>query len=200
MSRIALFPLNSLLFPEATIDLQIFEQRYLSMISECLKAEKGFGVVLIREGQEAGEVPQIFPVGVYGHIEDWNSLDNGLLGIKVRGGAKFRILECFSEHDRLVADIEYLPDEPPVEICEHHEGLRDLLAQLLAHPAVQRLGFPEPQDARQLGWQLTQLLPLSRPDKVALLEVKDPWLRLDQIVERVERLAAGEDPDASGRI
>ena len=66
-----------------------------------------------------------------------------------------------------------------------------LVQQLSAHPSVERMGLPAVKDARTLGWQLTQLLPLSNPDKVALLELGDPWLRLDQLVERIDRLSSG---------
>ena len=34
---LALFPLNTVLFPGCTLDLQIFEARYLDMIGRCMK-------------------------------------------------------------------------------------------------------------------------------------------------------------------
>ena len=40
-----LFPLNTVLFPGCILDLQIFEARYLDMISSCMKQGGGFGVV-----------------------------------------------------------------------------------------------------------------------------------------------------------
>ncbi len=173
--------------------LQIFEPRYMSMLTECLKQDSGFGVLLIREGREVGEVPQVFPVGVYAHIEDWHQQENGLLGIKVRGGRKFRVLKTFSGDDQgMSAEVLFLPEEPVLEIGEQYMDLLGLLSQLQEHPAVQALALPAVKDASQLGWQLTQLLPLSRPDKVALLELDNPEERLDQLTERIDRLAEGE--------
>lgn len=53
---LALFPLNAVLFPGCTLDLQIFEARYLDMISRCMKQDCGFGVVCIfrRRGGRCG--------------------------------------------------------------------------------------------------------------------------------------------------
>lgn len=50
--KLPLFPLNAVLFPGCRLDLQIFEARYLDMISRCMKQGTGFGVVTIGEGRE----------------------------------------------------------------------------------------------------------------------------------------------------
>ena len=49
-----LFPLNLVLFPDMTIPLNIFEERYKLMINSCLENDSKFGVVLIKAGQEVG--------------------------------------------------------------------------------------------------------------------------------------------------
>ena len=49
-----LFPLNTVLFPGCTLDLQLFEPRYLDMLTRCLKQGSGFGVVGLLAGQEVG--------------------------------------------------------------------------------------------------------------------------------------------------
>ena len=55
-----LFPLGTVLFPGCVLDLQIFEARYLDMVSTCMRRGEGFGVVGILEGQEAGEAARRF--------------------------------------------------------------------------------------------------------------------------------------------
>ena len=50
-----LFPLNTVLFPGCILDLQIFEARYLDMVSACMRRGEGFGVVALLEGREVGE-------------------------------------------------------------------------------------------------------------------------------------------------
>ncbi|MDO7554463.1 MAG: peptidase S16, partial [Burkholderiaceae bacterium] len=42
---IPLFPLSSVLFPEGTLHLQIFEVRYLDLIKRCHQQQLPFGVV-----------------------------------------------------------------------------------------------------------------------------------------------------------
>ena len=54
--ELPLFPLNTVLFPGGPLRLRIFEPRYLDMVRRCLKESRTFGVVLILEGEEAGEI------------------------------------------------------------------------------------------------------------------------------------------------
>ena len=56
----ALFPLNTIVFPGGILPLQIFEQRYLTLIKDCMKQETGFVIFLIIEGKEVGSAPQIY--------------------------------------------------------------------------------------------------------------------------------------------
>ena len=49
-----LFPLNMVLFPNATLPLQIFEERYKLMMKHCLEGDSKLGVVLIKAGAEVG--------------------------------------------------------------------------------------------------------------------------------------------------
>lgn len=89
--KLPLFPLNAVLFPGCRLDLQIFEARYLDMISRCMKQGTGFGVVTIGEGREVGEAPsRLAMVGCEASVRDWQQRPNGLLGIRVEGGRRFR--------------------------------------------------------------------------------------------------------------
>lgn len=189
MPTLPLFPLATPLFPEQVMSLQIFEPRYIKLISDCLKAGQGFGVVQIREGHEVGGGAQIFQFGVEAQIVDFERLANGLLGIQVLGRRKFSVNSTEQgAMSQLLAQVTWLADEPSIAVPDDFDGLRLLLDDLLEHPAVQALQLPECLDARHLGWQLCQLLPLDAPDKVALLSLGDPIARLDQLADRVERL------------
>ncbi len=76
--RLRLFPLNSVLFPGAVLNLHIFEPRYKQMINECLESGEGFGVALIAEGAEAGDT-NVLPhnVGSIAEILDVQPLPFG---------------------------------------------------------------------------------------------------------------------------
>jgi len=185
-----LFPLNTLLVPEATLPLQIFEQRYLRLIKQCLRDQSGFGVVSIRDGREVGAPAMIYHVGVLAYISDWSQGDNGLLHIKVVGSRKFKILRTTVEADQLMmAEVEYLPEEPTMDIPEQFSGLDQLLSDLKSHPQVAALALPQAHTASELGWLLTLLLPLARAEQVELLALADPLVRLQQIAVYIDRLS-----------
>ena len=52
---LAIFPLNTVLFPDVALPLQIFEERYKIMLQDCLDSDSRFGIVLIKAGAEVGE-------------------------------------------------------------------------------------------------------------------------------------------------
>ncbi len=91
MTLLPLFPLSRPLYPQQKIALQIFEPRYLAMVTQCLRQDETFGVVQIREGKEVGKAPQIYQYGVEARVVDWDQLDNGLLGITIEGARKFAV-------------------------------------------------------------------------------------------------------------
>ena len=76
--RVPLFPLNTVLFPGGPLPLRIFESRYIDMISERMKADAPFGVLLIRSGQESGPA-KTYGVGTLARISDWYQGSDGLL-------------------------------------------------------------------------------------------------------------------------
>jgi len=77
------------LFPGGPLPLRIFEQRYLDMISSCLKNDSPFGVLLIREGAEVGPATT-YDVGTLARITDWYQGSDGLLGVTATGSRRFR--------------------------------------------------------------------------------------------------------------
>ena len=136
-----LFPLACVLFPGCRLDLQLFEPRYLDMLSRCLRSGEGFGVVAIRAGREVGEVPQqLAEVGCEAQVIDWQQLPNGLLGVRVEGRRRFDLGRIQAQPDRLLlAEVAWReePDEQP--LGEAHAELQALAALLAEHPAMRGL-------------------------------------------------------------
>ena len=50
--ELPLFPLSAVLLPGGRLPLQIFEPRYLDLVSHCMKTDSGFGIVRITSGHE----------------------------------------------------------------------------------------------------------------------------------------------------
>lgn len=187
---IPLFPLRSVLFPGGRLPLQIFEQRYIDLVSHCMKTDTGFGVCLISEGEEVispGKRQQVHRTGTYARIVDWDQLPNGLLGITVEGRHKFTVQDCWARDDKLLmAAVTFSKEDflgqPALELTDQQDGLVDLLRDLLAHPMIESLGLTvDFSDQHQLGWRLGELLPVPAHQKQKLLEIDDTEERLREI-------------------
>lgn len=188
---LALFPLNAVLFPGCTLDLQIFKARYLDMISRCMKQDCGFGVVCIFDGEEVGVAPDGYAlIGCEALIRDFQQQENGLLGIRVQGGRRFRVINAEAQRDQLLmADVEWLDDLPELPLQEEDADLVALLKALAEHPMVAALDMDTEANSQQaLAHQLAYLLPFAEEDKVELLQLDDPQECLDAIQALLDEL------------
>lgn len=178
-----LFPLKSVLCPKGRIPLQLFEPRYLDMLSECMKTDRGFVVVLIKEGDEVSGPCDFYNIGTYVRLIDFQKLDSGLLGITVEGTSKVFLTHFSQGSDGLYSGrIEHLVEEEYLNLPDEYLELATLLEQLTRHPAIKALNMDiDYADGRQVGWRLVELLPLSKQEKQFLLELTDPFERLKQI-------------------
>ena len=187
---IPLFPLNTVLFPGGVLPLRIFEPRYLDMVSECLKTDSGIGVVLIRSGQEVGELVDTYDVGTLSNIRYWHKRSDGLLGVTLQGEQRFRILSTQARPNRLlIADVELLPEPPFIPVTENHQQLVDLLKQIInqLEPPYTTL-TPAFENASWVSSRLVELLPFDLPDKQKLLMNEDAKQRLDTIMTMLHRM------------
>lgn len=191
--KLALFPLNTVVFPGTILPLQIFEQRYLNLIKECMKQHTGFVTVLISEGQEVGAAPQIFSVGCYVEIIDWESLPNGLLGVTIQGRQRARLSNSsvrddglmFAEMEEIKSDLELQPRPlPPL-----FEPLSDTLRELLNHPFADRYRNGVDYDNQaDICFRLSELLPINNRQKQLLLESETSQQLRDQLALHINAL------------
>ncbi|MXX52413.1 MAG: peptidase S16, partial [Dehalococcoidia bacterium] len=116
--RLPLFPLNTVLFPQAAIPLQIFEERYKLMLEECLESDSRFGVTLIREGAEVGEPAVPHEVGTVARIIQVNRIEGDRFFVSAIGERRFRVIEITQHKPFISAQVELLDefgDEPVPE-------------------------------------------------------------------------------------
>jgi hypothetical protein len=99
------------LFPGAVLNLHVFEERYRKMIAECLDTGEAFGVVLIRDGADAGD-PDVTPheVGTTAEIADVTPLPGGRYYLSTTGGQRFRIAQIVDRSPFLVAEVSFIDD------------------------------------------------------------------------------------------
>lgn len=188
MKMLPLFPLKTVLFPGARLSLQIFEARYLDMLSACLREDAGFGVVGLLQGEEvAGSSLQFAAVGCEARIVDFERRDNGLLGITVQGQRRFIVREHSVAANHLhQATVDWLTEEAPSPLQVEHTELAAILLALAEHPSVQELGMPGVVgDQQALSYALAYLLPLEQEHKLELLTISSARARLARIEELV---------------
>jgi len=107
--EIPVFPLNTVLFPGMILPLHIFEERYKIMINMCLEDQKPFGVVLIQEGEEVGEMATPHRVGTMAAIRSADHLEDNRLNIVTVGLSRFRIQEIVTTRTYPAARIADYP-------------------------------------------------------------------------------------------
>lgn len=188
----ALFPLNTVLFPGSILPLQIFEQRYLNLVTDCMKQQTGFVAVLISEGKEVGATPQIYCTGCYVEIIDWEALENGLLGISVQAKYRARLSNSSVRDDGLllaeVSPLDSTLDNDPA-LPEAFKPLSDTLRQLLNHPFAERYkGKLDFNNTADICYRLGELLPISNKEKQLLLETETTEQMLDQLALHINAL------------
>lgn len=172
--QIPLFPLHTVLFPGGPLPLRIFESRYLDMISRCMKDDQPFGVVLIRDGDEAGPATT-HHVGTLARVTDWYQGSDGLLGITALGGQRFRLLSVDRQDDGLnVGEIELLPELAPMALPAEYQALPHVLDGVLndlgrLYEDLER----RPDDAVWVAWRFIEILPIDLETKQAVLESDD---------------------------
>lgn len=193
MSRqLPLFPLGTVLFPGATLNLHIFEERYRLMIGRCLEERSPFGVVLIREGDEVEEgrpdarPAQPYEVGALAHIGANLRLEDGRYLITVVGGARFRIEAIIRRAPYLVASVVELPDPIPARATAAAEELRVTYERYWQAIAA-ATGLPVeaeelPTDPVRLSYYLADRLQV-------VPALKQHWLEVD-LVTRLRELSA----------
>lgn len=192
-----LFPLNTVLFPQARLPLHIFEARYREMINRCLRDNLAFGVVLIKEGVEVGGAAIPHAVGTLAHIVDVEPLADGRMNIVVKGVARFKLLESFSTRAYMTGRIELLADEVGAGdalVTTHAHAARSFGQFLRTAQAVGSSTDAEPADALTLpddptvlSYVIASVLPINNQDKQTLLETPTTAARLSREITLLHR-------------
>ncbi len=182
-TKISLFPLNAVLYPGGPLPLRIFEPRYLDMISDCMKSESGIGVVLIKEGQEAGTAATTHDVGTMSFISYWHKRNDGMLGITLTGEQRFRILSKEVRANQLIlAEVELLPhfnDSNKEKNAEQYiKLLQHIISQLEPPYTTMTTQY---DDLNWVSARLIELLPLPLVDKQKMLLMGEVDERIDYL-------------------
>ena len=175
--KIPLFPLSTVLFPGGTIPLQIFEDRYHSMVQDCLDTDSKFGIVLIKEGQEVGGNAVPHKVGTLAKITKIRKLPQNRLYLTAVGETRFNIIELIQDKAYLEGLVE-IHNPPPAEDIEE-QSLKEAQTAAFRHLKaivsmnggwVKKAQTPLPTDPDQLSFFLAQLIQGSNKVRQTILE------------------------------
>jgi len=191
-----LFPLGSVLFPHMPVQLRVFEQRYMVMLSEILDVEPSeFGVVLIERGQEVGGGEQRFSVGTIARIAELEGAE-GFVALVAEGANRFVVEEWLDDAPYPRARVRELP---AFAWDEELEPLRERAEKLVRRALALASEFADQQwaadvslsdDPLESAWQLAAISPLGPLDQVALLRVESLKELLDLVIELTEGVDA----------
>ena len=172
---IPIFPLRRVVFPDSVLRLQVFEQRYLDMIARQLSNDQGFGVCLIKKGNETGIPATPYNLGTYVEIVDFDQKDDGILLITCLGRKRFKMNTSSNLPDNLIsANVSFLKNLEQHPITDEQGELISLLEDLTKHPQVEILDSPDRwQHMDFIVERLTEFLPVSEVQKQAILEESD---------------------------
>ena len=192
--QVALFPLNTVLFPGMVVPLHVFEDRYRALVRDLLTiesaADRVFGTVAIREGYEVGEhgVQSLHRVGTLVQLGRADRLPDGRFDIEVTGRTTLRV-------DRLERGEEYLRAEATLlDQAAPGPGADAAAARALAVFERYRSGlaalrgedpFPAtlPADPAYLSWALSACALLPLRERQQLLEAESAVARLRLLAE-----------------
>ena len=89
-NKISVFPLsNAIFFPRTILPLNIFEDRYLQLVDDCMKGNRMFGMVQPRNNTDIS--PEVYNVGCLGKIISFNETTDKRFIITLLGLTRFRI-------------------------------------------------------------------------------------------------------------
>ena len=93
-NEIAVFPLsNAVFFPRTILPLNIFEERYVQLINDCMKGDRLFGMVQPKLKKKNTEV---YSIGCLGKIISFNEVADKRFIISLSGLIRYKILKELS--------------------------------------------------------------------------------------------------------
>jgi Lon protease-like protein len=194
-ARLRLFPLHSVLFPGAMLNVHVFEPRYKRMVSECLELKEAFGVALIAEGEEAGD-PRVVPykIGTAAEITDITPLGGGRFYVCATGRRRFHIDEVTDREPYLQAKVTYLDEDKAgdpralLHLADEIRGVFNKYLRLLTDFSGVRAEMKLPGDPVEASFLIADTLQVADAMKQRLLEISDTEKRLTIELEFLRRL------------
>jgi Lon protease-like protein len=175
-----LFPLGIVALPGELIPLHIFEERYKTMISECLEGEREFGIVWLSDDglREVGCACAIDRV-----LEE---MEDGRIKLLARGTRPFRVIERQGHLPYPAGIIEFVQDREDAVDPELAKAAHDAYAELVRRATDRE---PEPDELADMSaYSMAATVDFGLDAKQGLLDMRSENARL-RLVTRLFRAA-----------
>ncbi len=184
-----MFPLQTVLFPNAVLPLHVFEPRYRELTETCLRGDGRFGVVLIERGADVGGGDSRFSVGTVARIVEAARTPDGRYLLATVGSERLRVRRWLPDDPYPRAEIDLLtePKRAPARATDQREAVERLLVRVLALWA--ELGQPAPSvaavqldaDPIRASFEAAAMAPIGPLDAQRLIEIDDPCERFERL-------------------
>ena len=191
-NHIPVFPLsNFIIFPKASVPLNIFEPRYIDMINDSMKSNKIIGMIQPKNSLNNDSVPKLHEIGCLGKVTSFKETDDGRYLIELKGLIRFRnIEELNTERKYRVLNVSY--EEFLQDLKSEKEDLKFSDLELIfkdLKSLFEKRGFIinwkalEKQSLDETINALAMASPFSLEEKQVLLETKNLDIRKNKIAE-----------------
>ncbi len=200
IERFRLFPLGLVLLPGEVVPLHIFEERYKTMIDECLELEESFGIIWLsddglREVGCSANVTQLL-----------ERADDGRMNILVQGTGAFRLLHRRDVLPYPAGDVELLEEQPDPPELDYGAPARSRYADVVERVTDSRPGEDDLAELDAYGMAAT--LDFELEAKQGLLELRSETQRLfrlrqllDKALRRIDDAeSAAERARSNGKV
>ncbi len=181
ITKMPLFPLGLVLYPNERLPLHIFEPRYKQMTEWCLATNNPFGIVFFDEGKlaEVGCTARIASI-----LERY---PDGRMDLLVNGEQRFNVAQLFNDRAYLTADVELIdePGEAPKRELQERVITQHMRLLELAGRTV-RPSLYENEPA--LSYVIAPNAGLTPQQKQEVLELLTENQRIDYLILHLETL------------
>ena len=191
-AQIPIFPLsNFIIFPKATVPLNIFEPRYIDMINDCMKSSKTIGMIQPKTSASGNKSPYLHEVGCLGKITSFKETDDGRYLIELKGLIRFEnIKELTTEKKYRILSVNYenfiqdlKSEKEELKFSDLELIFKDLKSLFEKRGFIINWKALEKQSLDETINALAMASPFSLEEKQVLLEAKSLNMRKNKIAE-----------------
>ena len=189
--ELPIFPLNgAVLFPETSLPLNIFEERYIEMVDYALARDRCIGMI------QTDEANDLYKVGCIGKIHSFNETNDGRYLISLKGKNCFKVIGELNKNFnfRIVNCEKIINDEGLIDLS--HVNKHELLNKYKEYIKIKNinLGLEEIEsiELSQLIKFITMISPFKNEDKQILLETRDLIEFYKKLMSIIELELAGD--------